>query len=182
MNIHNDIKEIIFSEKELQDKILQLGEELSQEYENKYPLVVCILKGGSMFMTDLIKEMDIYLDIDFMDLSSYNGGTESTNDVKILKDLSQSAKDRHILFVEDIIDTGRTLEFLVKLFETRQAASINIVTLLNKPSRRLVDVDVKWTGFDIPDEFAVGYGLDYQEKYRNLPYIGVLKNEAINPS
>lgn len=182
MNIHNDIKEIIFSEKELQDKILQLGEELSQEYENKHPLVVCILKGGSMFMADLIKKMDIYLDIDFMDLSSYNGGTESTNDVKILKDLSQSAKDRHILFVEDIIDTGRTLEFLVKLFETRQAASINIVTLLNKPSRRLVDVDVKWTGFDIPDEFAVGYGLDYQEKYRNLPYIGVLKNEAINPS
>lgn len=182
MSIHNDIKEIIFTEQELQNKIHQLGKELSQEYENKHPLVVCILKGGSMFMTDLIKEMDIYLDIDFMDLSSYNGGTESTNDVKILKDLSQSAKDRHVLFVEDIIDTGRTLEFLIQLFETRQAASINIVTLLNKPSRRRVDVDVKWTGFDIPDEFAVGYGLDYQEKYRNLPYIGILKDEAINLS
>ena len=182
MTIHNDIKEVIFTEQELRDKIRELGAELSREYKGKHPLVVCILKGGSMFMTDLIKEMDIYLDIDFMDLSSYSDGMESTNDVKILKDLSQSAKDRHVLFVEDIIDTGRTLEFLIQLFETRQAASINIVTLLNKPSRRLVDVDVKWTGFDIPDQFAVGYGLDYQEKYRNLPYIGVLKDEAINPS
>ncbi|MDO5457156.1 MAG: hypoxanthine phosphoribosyltransferase [Atopococcus tabaci] len=182
MTIHNDIEEIVFTKEELQDKVQQLGEELSREYKDKYPLVVCILKGGSMFMTDLIKEMDIYLDIDFMDLASYHGGTESTNDVKILKDLSQSVKDRHVLFVEDIIDTGRTLEFLIKLFKTRQAASVDIVTLLNKPSRRLVDVDVKWTGFDIPDSFAVGYGLDYQEKYRNLPYIGVLKDEAINLS
>lgn len=182
MTIHDDIKEVIFTEQKLRDKVRELGKELSQEYKGKHPLVVCILKGGSMFMTDLIKEMDIYLDIDFMDLSSYGDGMESTNDVKILKDLSQSAKDRHVLFVEDIIDTGRTLEFLIQLFETRQAASINIVTLLNKPSRRLVDVDVKWTGFDIPDQFAVGYGLDYQEKYRNLPYIGVLKDEAINPS
>lgn len=182
MTIHDDIKEVIFTEQELRDKVRELGKELSREYKGKHPLVVCILKGGSMFMTDLIKEMDIYLDIDFMDLSSYGDGMESTNDVKILKDLSQSAKDRHVLFVEDIIDTGRTLEFLIQLFETRQAASINIVTLLNKPSRRLVDVDVKWTGFDIPDQFAVGYGLDYQEKYRNLPYIGVLKDEAINPS
>lgn len=182
MTIHDDIKEVIFTEQKLRDKVRELGKELSREYKGKHPLVVCILKGGSMFMTDLIKEMDIYLDIDFMDLSSYGDGMESTNDVKILKDLSQSAKDRHVLFVEDIIDTGRTLEFLIQLFETRQAASINIVTLLNKPSRRLVDVDVKWTGFDIPDQFAVGYGLDYQEKYRNLPYIGVLKDEAINPS
>ncbi len=179
MTMHDDIKEILISKKQIEERTKELAEVLSDEYRDKNPLLVCVLKGGSLFMTDLIKEMDIYLDIDFMDLSSYEGGTESSGNVKILKDLSLSSEGRHVLFVEDVVDTGRTLQFLMELFESRKAASVKIVSLLDKPSRRAFDVPVQWAGFEMPDEFIVGYGLDFQEKYRNLPYIGVLRDEII---
>lgn len=179
MTMHDDVKKILITEDQIKERTKELAQQLSEEYRDKNPLLVCVLKGGSLFMTDLIKEMDIYLDIDFMDLSSYEGGTESSGNVKILKDLSLSSEGRHVLFVEDIVDTGRTLQFLIELFASRQAASVKIVSLLDKPSRRKFDVPVQWSGFEIPDEFIIGYGLDYQEKYRNLPYIGVLKDEVI---
>lgn len=179
MSLKNDIQEIFYSEEEIKKRVAELGQELSEIYQDKNPLLVGVLKGASLFMADLVREMDIYLDIDFMDLSSYGGGTESSGDVKILKDLSTSAEGRHILFVEDIVDTGRTLAFLNDLFQTRKAASVNIVTLLDKPSRRVEDLPVQWVGFEIPDAFIVGYGLDYDERYRNLPYIGILKDEFI---
>lgn len=170
-----DIEHILISEEDIQEKVKELGEFLSEEYKDKNPLLVGVLKGALPFMADLIKAMDIYLEIDFMDVSSYGNATQSSGEVKILKDLDTNIEGRHVLFVEDIIDTGRTLLYLKDMFEYRQAESVKIVTLLDKPSGRAVDMDVDWVGFDVPDEFVVGYGLDYRENYRNLPYVGVLK-------
>ena len=172
-----DIQKILVSEDELRAKVKELGEILSQEYKDKNPLIIGVLKGALPFMADLIKEMNLYLEIDFMDVSSYGSAMVSSGEVKILKDLDTSVEGRNLLFVEDIVDSGRTLEYLKKLFEYRKANSVKIVTLLNKPKGRKVDVKVDWIGFEVPDEFVVGYGLDYSEHYRNLPYIGVLKPE-----
>ena len=172
-----DIQKILVSEDELRAKVKELGEILSQEYKDKNPLIIGVLKGALPFMADLIKEMNMYLEIDFMDVSSYGTAMVSSGEVKILKDLDTSVEGRNLLFVEDIVDSGRTLEYLKKLFEYRKANSVKIVTLLNKPKGRKVDVKVDWIGFEVPDEFVVGYGLDYSEHYRNLPYIGVLKPE-----
>lgn len=173
----NDIQKILVSEDELRAKVKELGEILSKEYKDKNPLIIGVLKGALPFMADLIKEMNLYLEIDFMDVSSYGSAMVSSGEVKILKDLDTSVEGRNLLFVEDIVDSGRTLEYLKKLFEYRKANSVKIVTLLNKPKGRKVDVKVDWIGFEVPDEFVVGYGLDYSEHYRNLPYIGVLKPE-----
>lgn len=172
-----DMERILISEEELQAKVKELGKILSEEYKDKNPLLVGVLKGALPFMADLIKAMEIYLEIDFMDVSSYGDATKSSGEVKIVKDLDTNIEGRHVLFVEDIIDTGRTLSYLKDMFEYRQANSVKIVTLLDKPSGRAVDMDVDWVGFDVPHEFVVGYGLDYAERYRNLPYIGVLKPE-----
>lgn len=176
--MHNNIEKILVSEEEIQQKVKELGAALSEEYRDKNPILVCILKGGMPFMADLIKEMDIFLEIDFMDVSSYGEALESSGEVKILKDLDTSVENRHILFVEDIVDSGRTLAYLKEMFEYRKAASVKIVTLLDKKLGRKVEVDVDWVGFEIPDEFVLGYGLDYKENYRNLPYVGVLKPEV----
>lgn len=173
-----DIDRILISEEDIQGKIQELGTILSKEYENKKPLLVGVLKGALPFMSDLIKAMEIYLEIDFMDVSSYGDATESSGEVKIIKDLDTNVEGRHVLFVEDIIDTGTTLAYLKDMFQYRKAASIKIVTLLDKPSGRAVDIDVDWIGFEVPHEFVVGYGLDYAECYRNLPFIGVLKPEV----
>lgn len=178
MTMHENIKEVLFTEEQIQQKVKELGAVLTEEYKDKNPILVCILKGGMPFMADLIKEMDIFLEIDFMDVSSYGDAMESSGEVKILKDLDTSIEGRHILFVEDIVDSGRTLAYLKEMFEYRKAASVKIVTLLDKPEGRKVEVDVDWTGFEIPDAFVLGYGLDYKENYRNLPYIGVLKPEV----
>lgn len=175
--MNQDIERVLIGEAEIQSKIREIAAILTEEYKDRFPLVVGVLKGALPFMADLIKNMDTYLEIDFMDVSSYHGGTISSGEVKILKDLDTSVKGRDILIVEDIIDSGLTLKYLVDLFHYRQANSIKIVTLLDKPEGRKVDLKADLSGFIIPNEFVVGFGLDYEEKYRNLPYIGVLKPE-----
>ena len=173
----NDILKVLYSKEQLHEFNVKLAAELKRDYAGKFPLMVCILKGAVLFMTDLVREMDEYVELDFMDVSSYGSGTESSGDVKILKDLDTSVKGRDVIIVEDIVDTGATLVALMKLFETRQAKSVKVCSLLDKPSRREQDVKVDYVGVTVPNEFVVGYGLDYAEKYRNLPYIGVLNPE-----
>lgn len=173
--IEKDIEKILVTREELAECTKRLGAQLTQEYVDKNPLVVGILRGSIMFMTDLVREMPIKLEIDFMDLSSYGSSTESSGAVKILKDLDTSVENRDVILVEDIVDTGRTLQKLKELFEFRRAKSVKIVTLLDKPERRVVDLTADYIGLEIPNEFVVGYGLDYAQYYRNLPYIGVLK-------
>lgn len=176
--LEKDIVEVIVTEEELQTTVKRLGQELTRDYEGKEVLVIGILRGAALFMADLIKSMDLYLEIDFMDVSSYGAGTESSGEVRIIKDLESSVEGKHILIVEDIIDTGRTLKYLIELLNYRKAASIKICSLLDKPSRRLVSgIEVNYVGLEVPNAFVVGYGLDYNQRYRNLPYIGVLKPE-----
>ncbi|TDM07234.1 hypoxanthine phosphoribosyltransferase [Macrococcus lamae] len=176
--MHNDIGSIVLTEEQIEAACARLGKQLTEDYNGKLPLCVGILKGSVLFMTDLIKHIDTHVEIDFMDVSSYHGGTESTGEVKILKDLGTSVEDRDVIIIEDILETGTTLNSIIDLLKYRKANSIEIVTLLDKPSRRKVDIEAKYVGEKIPDDFVVGYGLDYQEKYRNLPYIGLLKEEV----
>lgn len=176
----NDLKAIVLTEQDIQDLCIQLGEQITQDYQGRDLLCVGILKGSILFMTDLIKRIDVPLAIDFMDVSSYHGGTESTGEVQILKDLSTSIENKDVLIIEDILETGTTLKSITELLESRRVKSLEIVTLLDKPNRRKADIEAKYVGRKIPDEFVVGYGLDYGEKYRNLPYIGTLKPEIYN--
>jgi hypoxanthine phosphoribosyltransferase len=175
--MHNDIQEVLISEEEIQAKVKELAEDLSNEYKDRYPLVIGVLKGAILFMADLTKRMNIHLEMDFMDVSSYGKSTVSSGEVKIIKDLDTSMEGRDVLIVEDIIDSGLTLSYLIDMFKHRKAKSIKIVTLLDKPTGRKVDLKPDTAGFIVPDAFVVGYGLDFAEKYRNLPYIGVLKPE-----
>ncbi|MFL2133839.1 hypoxanthine phosphoribosyltransferase [Desemzia sp. FAM 24101] len=173
--MQNDIEKILVTEAEIQKRTRELGKELSAEYEGKDPLVVGILKGAVPFLSDLTKAMDTYLEMDFMDVSSYGNAMVSSGEVKILKDLDTNVEGRNILIVEDIIDSGRTLSYIIDMFKYRKAKSIKIVTLLDKPEGRVVPLEADYVGFLVPNEFVVGYGLDFIEHYRNLPYIGVLK-------
>ncbi len=175
--MHNEIEKVLISEEEIQKKVTELAEELSTEYKDRFPLAIGVLKGAMPFMADLLKRMDIHLEMDFMDVSSYGNSTVSSGEVKIVKDLNTPVEGRDIVIIEDIIDSGLTLSYLVELFRHRRAKSVKIVTLLDKPSGRKSDVKADMVGFNVPDEFVVGYGLDYAERYRNLPYIGVLKPE-----
>ncbi|NLK65333.1 MAG: hypoxanthine phosphoribosyltransferase [Tissierellia bacterium] len=175
--MNKDIKKILIEEKELQSKVAELGAKITADYEGKDLLIVCVLKGAVIFASDLIREIKLPLDIDFMAISSYGANTKSSGVVRILKDLNMGIEDRHVLIVEDIIDSGLTLAYLVENLKTRRPASVEICTILDKKERRTTNLDIKYTGFIVPDEFVVGYGLDYAEKYRNLPYIAVLKEE-----
>lgn len=166
--------DVLISESAIKKRIQELADDISKDYAGKEVVLICVLKGAVMFMVDLSKELKIPVAFDFMDVSSYNGGTKSSGIVKIVKDLNESIEGKNVLLVEDIIDSGRTLSYLVKVLKERKPASLKICTLLDKPERRIADVEVSYIGFNIPDEFAVGYGLDYDEKYRNLPYIGKL--------
>lgn len=176
--LENDIKKILVSQEDIVAKSKELGQQLTEEYKGKNPLLVGILKGSIPFMAELIKHIDTHIETEFMVVSSYHGGTESSGSVKIIKDLDTDVAGRDVIFIEDIIDTGRTLKELKELFEFRQAASICIVTMLDKPEGRVVEIDADYTCFTIPNEFVVGFGLDYNENYRNLPYVGVLKEEV----
>ncbi|HHG6295108.1 TPA: hypoxanthine phosphoribosyltransferase [Streptococcus suis] len=176
--LDKDIKKILVSEEEIVAKCKELGQILATDYAYKNPILVGILKGSIPFMAELMKHIDAHVETDYMVVSSYHGGTESSGTVKIIKDLDNSVAGRHIIFVEDIIDTGRTLKELKELFALRQAASIKIATLLDKPEGRVVEIEPDYTCFTIPNEFVVGFGLDYDENYRNLPYVGVLKEEV----
>lgn len=176
-----DIKEILISEEEIKAKLKELGKRITEDYKGvDNILLVGVLKGAVLFIADLIRHIDLPLEIDFMAVSSYGASTESSGVVRILKDLEQTIQGKNILIVEDIIDSGLTLSYLYNLLKSRKPADIKICTLLDKPSRRKIDIKVDYVGFEIPDYFVVGYGLDYNEKYRNLPFIGVLKPEAIN--
>ena len=176
--LENDIKKILISHDEIVAAARELGQKLTEDYQGKNPILVGILKGSVPFMAELIKHIDTHIELDFMLVSSYHGGTSSSGVINIIKDIDQDIKGRDILFVEDIIDTGKTLKSLKELFEGRQPASVKIATLLDKPEGRLVEIEADYTCFTIPNEFVVGYGLDYEENYRNLPYIGVLKEEV----
>lgn len=176
--LDSDIDHILVSEEQLKAKVAELGAAVSRDYAGKDLLLVSILKGGAVFMADLMRAVTIPCCIDFMVVSSYGGAnTESTGLVKIIKDLDADLSGRHVLLVEDILDTGVTLSNLVPMLKLRNPASVRLCTILSKPSRRKADIEPDYLGFEVPDEFVVGYGLDYDEKYRNLPYVGVLKPE-----
>lgn len=176
--LDQDIKKVVYAEKEIDEQTQKLAELLSNDYEDKLPLMVGILKGSIPFMANLVKRMTCQLEMDFMAVSSYHGGLESSGTVKLLKDLTTDIKDRHVVIVEDIIDSGRTLKAIAEMLSDRGAASVKIVTLLDKKEGRVVEIDADYVGLECPNEFVVGYGLDYDEKYRQLPYIGVLKPEV----
>ncbi|EFQ56919.1 hypoxanthine phosphoribosyltransferase [Streptococcus downei] len=182
MSLDNDIEKVLYSAEEIVTKTQELGQELTKDYEGKNPLLVGVLKGAVPFMAELIKHIDTHIEIDFMVVSSYQGGTQSSGEVKILKDVDTNIEGRDVIFVEDIIDTGRTLLYLRDMFKYRQAKSVKIATLFNKPEGRVVDIDADYVCYDVPNEFVVGFGLDYAEKYRNLPYVGVLKEEIYKTS
>lgn len=166
---------VLLSEQEVDRRIHEIGEQISKDYQGKQVHLVCVLKGGSFFMCELAKRITVPVSLDFMSVSSYGSETKSSGVVKIVKDLDDSVQDKDVIIVEDIVDSGRTLNYLLEMLRDRGPSSIRICTLLDKPDRRVVDVRVNYTGFEIPDEFVVGYGLDYDQKYRNLPYIGVVE-------
>lgn len=178
--MHNEIAEILISEEEIQERIKELGREITAAYKPDDELVlICILRGAVIFLADLARKISLPVTFDFMDVSSYGSGTETSGQVRIIKDLEESIEGKNVLIVEDIIDTGITLKNVVELLKTRRPASIKICTLLDKPERREVkQITADFNGFEIPNKFVVGYGLDFAEKYRNLPYIGVLKEEV----
>ncbi|MBE6015581.1 MAG: hypoxanthine phosphoribosyltransferase [Lachnospiraceae bacterium] len=168
---------VLISEEELNKKIKAMGEQISKDYEGKTIHLICVLKGGVFFTTELAKRITIPVTFDFMSCSSYGSDTKSSGIVKIVKDLDESIEGRDVLVVEDIIDSGRTLSYLLPMLEQRKPASLKLCTLLDKPDRRVCDVPVDYTAFEVPDVFVVGYGLDFDQKYRNLPYIGVVEND-----
>lgn len=173
-----DIKEILYSEGVIDERIKEMAKIISEDYKGKEFLLVGILKGAVLFAADLIKNITTHCNIDFMVVSSYGNSTDTSGEVTILKDLDYNIKGKEILIVEDIVDSGLTLDFLVKYFKEREVNSIEIATLLSKPLRRKVEVDIKYIGFEVPNEFLVGFGVDYAERYRNLPFIGTLKPEV----
>lgn len=173
------VETVLISEQEIQEKVEELGAQLSKDYEGKDVLFVCVLKGAIMFMSDLSKKVTIPMGMDFMAVSSYGASTQSSGVVRIIKDLDASIENRHVVIIEDIIDSGLTLSYLMKNLQSRKPASLKICTLLDKPARRTVDISPDYSGFTIEDKFVVGYGLDYDEKFRNVPYIFIPKQEVI---
>ena len=178
--MRNDIKYIMISEEEIKAKVAELSRKITEDYRGKDPVLVCILKGAVMFYADLVRDIDTHINMDFMAVSSYGSGTRSSGEVEIRKDLSKPVDGRHVIVVEDIVDSGNTLSYLTRVLKNRGAASVAVCTLLDKPARRAPGITLKadYSGFEIEDEFVVGYGLDYAERYRNLPFIGVLKPEV----
>ena len=173
--MERDIEKVLLSEEQLQNRVRELGEQISADYADKTPVLASVLRGSYIFMADLSRAISRPCTIDFMSVSSYGRGTTSSGQVEIIKDLSDSIEGKDLLIVEDILDSGNTLSYLLKLLQARHPASIKLCTLLDKPSRRVKPIHTDYVGFEVPDEFVVGYGLDYDEKYRNLPYIGILK-------
>jgi len=177
--MERDVKEILLTEEQIKKRVKELGEQITNDYKDANSLVVIgILKGSAMFFSDLIREIKLPIEIDFMAVSSYQDASVSSGEVKILKDISVSVPKRNVLFVEDIIDTGFTMGKVKEIFMERGANSVKLCALTSKPDRRKIHIDIDYLGFEIPNEFIIGYGLDYAEKYRNLPYIGVLKEEV----
>jgi hypoxanthine phosphoribosyltransferase len=183
MGLRDDVAKTLISESELQARVAQLGREINATYADAdRPLLVCVLKGAFMFLADLVRHLEMRHEVDFMEISSYGAATVSSGVVRILLDLAQNIDGRHVLIVEDIVDSGRTLDYITRNLQTRGPASLRVCTLLSKPERREIDVPLDFVGFDVPDEFVVGYGLDFAEEYRNLPFIGVLKEAVYQDS
>ena len=180
--VEKGVAEILIDEDDLQRRIADLGEEISADYRGRDLLLLGVLKGAVFFMSDLMRRLTIPCEIDFMAISSYGASTDSSGVVRILKDLDINIEGRHVLVVEDIIDSGLTLSYLMRMLESREPASLEICALLTKPERREIDVDVRYTGFEIPNRFVIGYGLDFAERYRNLPYVAVLHADLIPES
>ncbi len=176
--LEKDILKVLVSQNEIQETCEKLGRQITEDYKDKTPLLIGLLKGCMPFMAELMKHLDLYLDMELMGVQSYHGGTSSTGDVKITRDLDIPVKGRDIIIAEDIVDTATTISVITKLLKYRGAKSVEVVTLLDKPAGRKVEFTPKYIGFTIPKEFVVGFGLDYDEKYRNLPYVGVLKEEV----
>lgn len=179
VDLEADVAEVLIEEEPLRARIEELGRQISADYEGRDLLLVGVLKGAVFFLADLMRELTVPCEIDFMAISSYGDGIDSSGVVRILKDLDASIAGRHVLVVEDIIDSGLTLSYLMRSLSAREPASLAVCALLTKPDRREIDVPVRYVGFDIPNKFVVGYGLDYAERYRNLPYIGVLRPEVV---
>jgi hypoxanthine phosphoribosyltransferase len=178
MRVDEIIERILVDEQALHRRLVELAEAISSDYEGKDLILICVLKGGVTFLTDLMREITILHEVDFLAISSYGvGQRESSGAVRLIMDLKSDIAGRDVLIVEDIVDSGQTVDYLLRLFWAREPASLRVCTLLNKPSRRVVDVPLDYVGFDIPDEFVLGYGLDFDEKYRNLPYVAVLRKE-----
>ena len=176
--IHPDIESVMISEEQINERVRQLGAEISADYQGQTVLLVAVLRGAAIFLADLSRAMTVPVELDFMAVSSYGSSTKSSGVVRILKDLDEQIEGRNVLVVEDILDTGLTLKYLLKNLASRKPASLEVVTLLNKQGKQRVPISCKYSGFSVPDEFVVGYGLDFAERYRNLPYIGVLKPSA----
>lgn len=172
--MHQDLEKVLISQEEINQAVVRMGRQITQDYAGKRPVFVCILKGAVMFFTDLLRQIDLPLTTDFMAISSYGSSTKTSGVVRILKDLDHDVLGKDVLVVEDIVDSGLTLSYIKKVLGERGARSVRLVTLLDKPQRRRVELKVDYACFEIPNEFVVGYGLDYQEEYRNLPYVGVL--------
>lgn len=183
MGLRDDVAKTLISELELQARVAELGWEINATYAyDDRPLLVCVLKGAFVFLADLVRHLEVRHEVDFMEISSYGAATVSSGVVRILLDLAQNIEGRHVLIVEDIIDSGRTLDYITRNLQTRGPASLRVCTLLSKPDRREMHVPLDFVGFEVPDEFVVGYGLDFAEEYRNLPFIGVLKEEVYQGS
>lgn len=172
------IERVLFSQEEIAAKVQEIGAQISKDYADKNPLIISVLRGSFIFMADLVRAISVPCEPDFMSVSSYGSGTQSSGEVKIVKDFDNSVSGRHIIVVEDILDSGRTLNFLMNTLKMRGAESLALCTFLDKPDRRVVPVEVDYCGFQVPDEFIVGYGLDYDQQYRNLPFVGILKPEV----
>ena len=173
--LDNDVERVLFYEEELKNRVAEIAAQIDKDYAGKEPVLISVLRGSFVFMADLVRQIHVPCTVDFMAVSSYGAGTSSSGQVKIVKDLSEQIEGKDLIVVEDILDSGNTLSYLLKLLQARKPASVRLCTLLDKPSRRVKPVELHYSGFTIPDFFVVGYGLDYDEKYRNLPYIGVLK-------
>jgi hypoxanthine phosphoribosyltransferase len=183
MGLRDDVAKILISEQDLQARVAELGRAIDATYtDDDRPLLVCVLKGAFVFLADLTRHLEVRHEVDFMEISSYGAATVSSGVVRILLDLAQDIGGRHVLIVEDIVDSGRTLDYITRNLQTRGPASLRVCTLLSKPDRREIDVPLDFAGFEVPDEFVVGYGLDFAEEYRNLPFIGVLKEAVYQDS
>jgi hypoxanthine phosphoribosyltransferase len=174
-----DIDQVLISEAEIQARIAELGAQISADYADKDPLLVGVLRGVFVFMADLVRVITIPISVDFIGITRYGPSTRTQGVVRFTKDMDICLRGRHVLFVEDVIDTGLTLRYILRTLQTREPASLRVCTMFNKPRTRLFNLNIAYTGFQLPDEFVVGYGLDYEERYRNLPFVGVLKEEVI---
>jgi hypoxanthine phosphoribosyltransferase len=177
--LSNDIQKIFLSADAIQRRVAEIGQAISKDYAEKNPILVGALKGVICFMADMLRAISVPVEVDFIAISSYSAEERDQGVVRVMKDLDRSITGRHVIFVEDVIDTGLTLNYLITSLQTRQPASLEVCTLFNKPTHRLIEIPIKYKGFDLPDYFVVGYGLDHHERYRNLPYVGILKPDVL---